>query len=136
MIIFYFFNLKSIPKLKSMYILFITILFTCQRATKLFLFGNSSRNFSKSLILNDIKAWVIFGKKHQKKHLCRHDKNYCYFCISSILVIDLIVGSRNMIKVSKNKKSKNRQFRLKLSVFLKFIDKVQQLVQKPSQKNN
>ena len=40
----------------------------------------------------------FFGKNIEKKH---HDKNYCYFCKSNILVINLIVGSRNMIKVSK-----------------------------------
>ena len=38
----------------------------------------------------------------EKKHLHHHDKNYCYFCKSNIPVINLIVGSRNMIKVSKN----------------------------------
>ena len=45
---------------------------------------------------------VFFGKKYRKKHLCRHDKNYYYFCKSDIPVINLIAGSRNMIKVSKN----------------------------------
>ena len=45
----------------------------------------------------------IFSEKtSKKKHLCRHDKNYYYFCKSNIPVINLIVGSRNMIKVSKN----------------------------------
>ena len=43
-----------------------------------------------------------FSEKNvEKKHLCRHDKNYYYLCKSNILLINLIVGSRNMIKVSK-----------------------------------
>ena len=33
-------------------------------------------------------------------HLCRHDKNYYYFWKMNIPVINLIVDSRNMIKVS------------------------------------
>ena len=33
-------------------------------------------------------------------HLCRHDKNYYYFWKTNIPVINLIVDSRNMIKVS------------------------------------
>ena len=44
----------------------------------------------------------LFWKKHLKKHLRRQDKNYNYFCKSNILVINLIVDSRNMIKVSKD----------------------------------
>ena len=43
-----------------------------------------------------------FSKKIQKKHLCHHDKNYYYFSKSSFPVIDLIVGSGNMIKLSKS----------------------------------
>ena len=44
-----------------------------------------------------------FSEKNiEKKHLRCHDKNYCYLCNSSISVIDLIVGSRNMIKIYKN----------------------------------
>ena len=44
-----------------------------------------------------------FSKKIlKKKHLCPHDQNYCYFCKSNIPVITLVVGSRNMIKFSKN----------------------------------
>ena len=44
-----------------------------------------------------------FSKKNiGKKHLCYHNKNYCYFCKSNITVINLILGCRNMIKVSKN----------------------------------
>ena len=43
-----------------------------------------------------------FSKKYQKKALCYHNKNYCYFFKSNILVINLILGSKNMIKDSKN----------------------------------
>ena len=43
-----------------------------------------------------------FSKKYPKKHLHHHDKNCCYFCKSNIPVINLIVGSRNMIKLAKN----------------------------------
>ena len=46
---------------------------------------------------------VFFEKKHRKKHLRRPDKNYYYFRKSNdTTVINLIVSSRNMIKVSKN----------------------------------
>ena len=54
-------------------------------------------------VLNGIKVRVFCGKKVEKKHLCRHDKNYYYFWKSNIPVINLIEDSRNMIKVSKNK---------------------------------
>ena len=53
-------------------------------------------------ILNGIKVWVFFEKNIKKKHLCRHDKNYYYFCKSNIPVTNLTAGSRNMIKVSEN----------------------------------
>ena len=46
-------------------------------------------------------AGLFRKKKYQKKHLCYHDKKYCYFCKSYIPVINLIVYSRNMIKISK-----------------------------------
>ena len=49
-------------------------------------------------LLNNFKERVFF----ERKHLCHHDKNYYYFCKSNIPVINLIVGSRNMIKVSKS----------------------------------
>ena len=52
--------------------------------------------------LNGIKVWVFFAKNIEKKHLCHHDKNYYYFCESNIPVINLIVDSRNMVKVSWN----------------------------------
>ena len=42
----------------------------------------------------------FFRKKHRKKYLCHHDENYYYFCKSNVLVINLIAGSRSMIKVS------------------------------------
>ena len=51
-------------------------------------------------MLNGIKVCVFFGKKNiEIKHLRRHDY---YFYKSNIPVINLIVNSRNMIKVSKN----------------------------------
>ena len=56
----------------------------------------------KVILLNSIKARVFFGKNIEEKHLCCHDKNYYYFWKSYIPVINLIVDSRNMIKVSKN----------------------------------
>ena len=44
-----------------------------------------------------------FSEKNiEKKHLRHHNKNYCYLCKLTIPVINLVVGSRNMIKVSKN----------------------------------
>ena len=52
-------------------------------------------------LLNGIKVRVFFEKNIEKKHLSHHDKNY-YFCQSNISVTNLIVGSRNMIKLSKN----------------------------------
>ena len=45
---------------------------------------------------------VFFAKNIEKKRLCRHDKNYYYSWKSDIPVINLIVDSTNMIKVSKN----------------------------------
>ena len=46
--------------------------------------------------LNCIKVRVFF------EHFSYHDKNYYYYWKSNIPVINLIVDSRNMIKVSKN----------------------------------
>ena len=40
-------------------------------------------------------------RKNTEKHLSRPNKNYYYFGKSNIPVINLIVGSRNTIKVSK-----------------------------------
>ena len=45
---------------------------------------------------------AVLEKTIEKKQLRRHDKNYYYFWKSNIPVINLIVDSRNMIKVSKN----------------------------------
>ena len=52
-------------------------------------------------MLNDITVRVFFEKQIQNKNLCRLNKNYYYFCKSNIPVINLIVGSRCMIEVSK-----------------------------------
>ena len=52
-------------------------------------------------LLNGIKVWIFFEKNIEEKHLCHHDKNYCYFWKSFISVINLIVDSKNMIKLSK-----------------------------------
>ena len=52
--------------------------------------------------LNGIKVGAFFRKNIEKKHLCRHDKNCYYLWKSNILVINLIIDFRNMIKVSKN----------------------------------
>ena len=54
------------------------------------------------MLLNRIKVRVFFGKNIERKHLSSHNKNYYYFWKSNIPVINLIVGSRNMIKLSKN----------------------------------
>ena len=50
---------------------------------------------------NDTKVWVFFEKNIEKKHSCHHDKNYCYFFKSDVPKINLIVGSINMIRISK-----------------------------------
>ena len=57
--------------------------------------------FHDSCKLIGIKVRVFFEKNIEKQHLCRHDKNYYYFCQSKFPVINLIAGSRNVIKVSK-----------------------------------
>ena len=41
-------------------------------------------------------------KISKKRHLRHHDQNYFYFCKSNIPLINLIVDSRNMVKLSKN----------------------------------
>ena len=83
------------------------------RATK-FWHPYSNTNMSKSFILdlkflsqvksmlNSIKIWVFSEKNTEKNHFCYHNRNYCYFCKSKIPDNNLIVGSINMIKVSKN----------------------------------
>ena len=54
-------------------------------------------NHSKALMCGSFSEKTV-----KKKHLCHRDKNYYYFCKSNSPVINLIVDSRNMIKVSKN----------------------------------
>ena len=54
------------------------------------------------ITLNGIKVQVFFEKNIKRKHLFCHDKNYYCFWKSNIRVINLIVDSRNMIKVLKN----------------------------------
>ena len=58
----------------------------------------------QSLYLNSMafRCGSFSEKNIEKNHLCRHDKNYYYYWKSNIPVINLIVDSRNMIKVSKN----------------------------------
>ena len=51
--------------------------------------------------LNGIKVRVFFEKNIEKKHLCRHDKNFYYFWKSNIPVINLTVGSRNRLNFQK-----------------------------------
>ena len=53
------------------------------------------------ILLSNIKAPVFFEKHIKNKYLCRNDKNYFYLPKSNIPVVDLIVGSRSMIEVSK-----------------------------------
>ena len=59
----------------------------------------SKKYISKSTAL---KCWSFSKKSIKKKHFCYQDKNYCNFCKSNIPVINLIVGFRNMIKLSTN----------------------------------
>ena len=67
--------------------------------------------WGKCGLLNDQKPAVdstalscgsFLNKTSKKKHWCRYDKNYYYFWKSNIPAINLIVGSRNMIKLSGN----------------------------------
>ena len=61
-------------------------------------------NINKDLPFSTSLRCGSFSEKNiEKKHLRRHYKNYCYFSISNIPVLNLSVGSRNMIKVSNNK---------------------------------
>ena len=59
--------------------------------------GNEIYNDDGSMAL---RCGSFLEKTLKKKHLCRHAKNYYYFCKSNIPVITLIVDSRNMVKVS------------------------------------
>ena len=52
--------------------------------------------------LNSINVRVFFFNNIEKKHFRRHDKDYYYCCKSDIPVINLIAGSRDMIKLAKN----------------------------------
>ena len=71
--------------------------------TKIESYGDKANtNFQEKKKLNGIKVRVFFRKIVEKKHLCRHDKNRYYFQKSNIPVINLIMDSRNMIKVSKS----------------------------------
>ena len=64
---------------------------------------NSFLQIYRSHIYSTTLRCRFFSEKSiEKKHFCRHDKNYHYFWKSNIPVINLIVDSRNMIKVSKN----------------------------------
>ena len=62
---------------------------------------NDDKEFIKSRPLNGIKVLVFLEKHIKNKHLCGPDRNYYYCCKSNIRVNNLIVGSRNMINVSK-----------------------------------
>ena len=65
-------------------------------------YGKYKTFMESHYLLSDIKVRVFFEKYMEKKHLCHHDRNYCYFCKSNIPAINLIVVSRNMIELSKN----------------------------------
>ena len=59
-------------------------------------------------------------RKNTKKRLSRPNKNYYYFCKSNIPVINLIVGSRNMI-CKKLDKRQGRFYQIPtISLFLVF----------------
>ena len=63
---------------------------------------HTSKRTPKKSIQIRVKVWAFFGKNIEKKHLHHHDKNDYYFWKSNIFVINLIVDSRNFIKVSKD----------------------------------
>ena len=66
--------------------------------------GVSIKGFegAKSKMCSTTLRCESFSKKNiEKKHLCCREKNYYYLCKSNIYVINLIVDSRNMIKLSK-----------------------------------
>ena len=60
------------------------------------------RYFTVDYLLDSIKVQVFFGKKHEKRHLCRHDQNYYDCWKSNVPAINLIIDSGNMIQVSKS----------------------------------
>ena len=58
------------------------------------MYSETEKNLKKS-------TCVVMRKKIEKKHLCRHDKNYYYFWKSNIPVFNLILDFRNMLKIPK-----------------------------------
>ena len=70
--------------------------FSVDRHFKLFTISKMKNKYNHSTAL---KCGSFSEKNIEKKQLCPHDKNHYYFCKSSISVINLIVGSRNMINV-------------------------------------
>ena len=68
------------------------------KLAKVTLIFKSGKN---ELLLNSIKVRIFFVKHIKYKYLRRLDKNCYFYCKSKITVINLIVGSRNMIKISK-----------------------------------
>lgn len=57
---------------------------------------------ANSRLLNGIKVQVLFKKHIENKYQCGPRKN-CYYCFkSNIRINNLIVGSRIILKVSKN----------------------------------
>ena len=50
-----------------------------------------------SLVAQRHQGAGVFRENIEKKNTCRHDEND-YFCKSNVNIINLIVGSRNMIK--------------------------------------
>ena len=63
-----------------------------------------SLSFMLIYYLNGIKVRVFFKKNMEKMHLYHHDQNYYYFCKLNIPVTNLVVVSRNMMKLRKNMK--------------------------------
>ena len=72
-------------------------------------------------ILNGIKVQVFSEKNIEKKYLCHHDQNYCYSCKSNIPLINLIVDSRNMIKLCKKLDKRQELFSANADNFLAFF---------------
>ena len=64
---------------------------------------NTGEKSSKSQNGQRHESAGLFRKKNiEKKHLCRHDKNYYYCWKSNIPIINLILDSRIMIRLSKH----------------------------------
>ena len=86
--------------LRGFFSLWISLIKEVKWILKLFV---TACNCHSLMIISTALRCESFSKKTSKKtHLCRPDKNYYYFCKSNIPAINLIVSSRNMIKVSKN----------------------------------